>query len=258
MGEVMAGGRFSRPVRRGNAVERDRSNPNVHALLRHFERVGFSLAPRFLGTTDDGTRDLLGFIEGQAAHYPLTEQHRSEATLISVARAVRAMHDATQGFLAESPQAWQHRVVAGPVRTDCIGHHDLAPWNMTFEGTAVTGVIDRDAAGPSNRAWDLCYAAHRFVPLSAPRLTQAFGWETPPDRAARLRLLTDTYGYGIAPAELLDLAVVRLSAIAANIKQQIRAHNPAFDVHRDERHADGYREDVRFILANRDALLGSG
>ncbi|MFJ5678005.1 phosphotransferase [Streptomyces sp. NPDC093097] len=255
MDEVMAGGRFSHPVRRGNVVERAQSNPNVHALLRHFERTGFSLTPRFLGTTDEGTRDLLSFIEGRAAHYPLTEQYRSEATLVSVALAVRAMHDATQGFLAEDPQAWRHREVAVPARIDCIGHHDLAPWNMIFNGTEVTGIIDWDVSGPSNRAWDLCYAAHRFVPLSSPRLARAFGWETPPDRAARLRLLTDTYGHGISPAELLDLAVVRLSSIAANIEQHIRAGNPAFDVHRDERHADGYREDVQFILADRDLLL---
>ncbi|MEU3713218.1 phosphotransferase [Streptomyces catenulae] len=211
--------------------------------------------PRYLGTTEDGTRDLLRFVAGRAAHYPLAEEPRSDAALISVARAVRALHDATRGFVADDPRAWRHREVAVPVRIDCIGHHDLAPWNMTFDGTEVTGIIDWDFAGPSNRAWDLSYAAHRFVPLSSPRLTRAFGWPTPPDRAARLRLLADTYGHGITPDGLLDLAVVRLSAVAAHIEQQIRAGNPAFDVQRDERHADGYREDVRFILAHRATLL---
>jgi phosphotransferase family enzyme len=255
MDEPMTGGRFSAPVRRGAVVERAASSPNVRALLRHFERVGFELAPRFLGTTGGGTRDLIRFVEGHAAHYPLTEQQRSEATLVSAVRAIRAMHDAAQGFLPEDPQAWEHREVCVPVRIDCIGHHDLAPWNIVFDGCEVTGIIDWDFASPSNRAWDLCYLAHRFVPLSSPRLTRAFGWPTPPDRAARLRLLTDTYGHGITPAELLDLAVVRLSAIAANIEGQIRSGNPAFEVHRDERHADGYREDIQFILTNRDTLL---
>ncbi|MFE6684897.1 phosphotransferase [Streptomyces sp. NPDC057743] len=258
MDEVMSGGRFSRPVRRGDVVERAPSNPNVRGLLRHFERSGFSLAPRFLGTTAGGTRDRLTFIEGKAAHYPLTEAQRSDEALVNVVLAVRAMHDASQGFVAENPLAWQHREVAAPVRVDCIGHHDLAPWNMTFNGTEVTGIIDWDFAGPSNRAWDLSYAAHRFVPLSSSRLAQAFGWSTPPDRATRLRLVADTYGRGIVPAELLDLAVVRLAAVAANIEQQIRTGNPAFDVHREERHADGYREDVQFLLAHRDALLRAG
>jgi hypothetical protein len=181
----MPGGRFSGPVRRGSVVERAASSRSVHALLRHFERVGFELAPRYLGSTDDEARDMLSFIEGEAAHYPLTEEQRSDATLVAVAQAVRAMHDATQGFLPEAPeQAWQSRELSVPARIDCIGHHDLAPWNIVFDGTRVTGIIDWDFAAPSNRAWDLSYTAHRFVPLSCPRLTQAFGWETEPDRAA--------------------------------------------------------------------------
>ncbi|MGW1838548.1 hypothetical protein [Streptomyces sp. NPDC002067] len=93
------------------------------------------------------------------------------------------------------------------------------------------------------------------MPLSSPPPGPGVRLGATPDRATRLRLLTDTYGRGISPTELLDLAVVRLSAIAANIEQQIRAGNPAFDVHRDERHPEGYREDIQFILANRDALL---
>ncbi|WP_285584229.1 phosphotransferase [Actinoallomurus iriomotensis] len=173
-----------------------------------------------------------------------------------MARAVRAMHDAAQGFQPPDPDGWRHREVAVPVHVDCVGHHDLAPWNIVFAGTRVTGIIDWDFAGPSNRAWDLCYVAHRFVPLSSPRLSRAFGWDgEQPDRPARLRLLADAYGHDITPELLLDLAAVRLSSIAANIDQRIRAGDPAFEVHRRERHADGYREDVRFILGERDALL---
>jgi hypothetical protein len=38
--KVMQGGRFSKPVRRGDTVERRAgpSSANVHALLRHFDR----------------------------------------------------------------------------------------------------------------------------------------------------------------------------------------------------------------------------
>jgi hypothetical protein len=52
--DVMQGGRFSKPVRRGDTVER-RAGPsgaNVHALLRHFERVGFALPPTTVGTPE--------------------------------------------------------------------------------------------------------------------------------------------------------------------------------------------------------------
>ncbi|GAA2666979.1 phosphotransferase [Streptomyces lunalinharesii] len=167
------------------------------------------------------------------------------------------MHDATRGFVPPEPDAWRHREVAVPARIDCVGHHDLAPWNLVFDGRhRVTGIIDWDFAGPSNRAWDLSYAAHRFVPLSSPRQARAFGWPAEPDRPARLELLARAYGHGVTAAQLLDLAVVRLSAIAANIEQRVRAGDPAFAVHREERHADGYREDVRFLLEQRTALLG--
>ena len=49
---------------------------------------------------------------------------------------------------------------------------------------------------------------------------------------------------------------MRLTSIAAHIERQIRHGNPAFTVHREERHAEGYREDVHYILTHRDVLLG--
>ncbi|GAA2666985.1 hypothetical protein [Streptomyces lunalinharesii] len=76
MDEAMPGGRFSRPVRRGAVVERAASSRNVRALLQHFERVGLLRAPRYLGTSDDGTRDLLSHLDGRAAHYPLEAPYR--------------------------------------------------------------------------------------------------------------------------------------------------------------------------------------
>ena len=51
--EAMPGGRFARPVRRGETVEREAASsyPYVHEFLRHLEVVGFGLAPRYLGMT---------------------------------------------------------------------------------------------------------------------------------------------------------------------------------------------------------------
>jgi hypothetical protein len=42
-----------------------------------------------------------------------------------------------------------------------------------------------------------------------------------PDRAARLRLLTTSYGLGIALAEGIDLLMVGLAAMGAYIEQQV-------------------------------------
>jgi hypothetical protein len=257
MDEVMGGGRFSRPVRHGDRVERrlGPASANVHALLRHFERVGFTSAPRILGTSANASRESLSFIEGKTGYPPLPDAQRSDDALVEVARAIRAMHDATQGFVPVEPGAWHDQEVAVPARIDCIGHHDLAPWNIVFDGSRVVGIIDWDSIRPSNRVWDLSYAAHQFVPLHPPAGLQPFGWNEEPDRAARLRLFADTYGRGVTPAEILDLVVLRLASIAAYIEQQIRDSDPDFEVHRQEDHGGGYRTAAAFILANRAALL---
>lgn len=207
-----------------------------------------------MAISEDGRTETLSFVEGDAGTYPLSAAQRSDEALVNVARTLRAMHDATAGFAARSTAGWQART-AVPAQIDCIGHNDLGPYNVIFAGTEVAGIIDWDFAGPSSRAWDLCYAAHRFVPLSAPRTTRAFGWNEIPDLAARLEAFTAAYGTDISPARLLDLLVVRLGSIAANIEHQVRAGNPAFDRQRDERHADAYREDIEFILGSRRTLL---
>ena len=257
--EVLPGGYNSSPVRRGTTVVRQAGawTLAVHALLRHLSRSGFEQVPRPIAISEDGQTETLSFIEGEAGSYPLTDAQRSEEALVNVARTIRAMHDATAGFITPAGASWQTRT-STPTQIDCIGHNDLGPYNLVYDGTDVAGIIDWDFAAPSSRAWDLCYAAHRFVPLSAPRSTRAFGWDSMPNQAARLQTFTATYGTDISPARLLDLLVVRLGSIAANIEHQIRAGNPAFDRQRDERHGDGYREDIEFILRNRDALLENG
>ena len=80
MDEVMPGGRFARPVRRGATVERD-AGPGqryVHELLGYLETRGFELAPRYLGMTGDGRREILSYIDGEIGYPPLPEFVRSE------------------------------------------------------------------------------------------------------------------------------------------------------------------------------------
>ena len=226
----------------------------MHALLDHLHQAGFDQVPSPIAISDDGHTETLEFIEGDAGVYPLTDVQRSDAALVNVARTIRAMHDATAGFIAPDADTWQTRTTT-PTDIDCIGHNDLGPYNVIFDGARVRAIIDWDFASPSSRAWDLCYAAHRFVPLSAPRSTRAFGWDPMPHQAARLHTFTAAYGADVASEGLLDLLVVRLGSIAANIEDHIRNGNPSFNRHRDENHADGYREDIEYILRRRRALL---
>ncbi|WP_433168904.1 phosphotransferase [Kribbella sp. CA-247076] len=255
MPEHLTGGRFAAPVRHGDVVERQALPPNSRALLRHFETVGFDLAPRYLGTSADGRRDRLSYVEGATGSPPLPAALRSDEALVSVARAIRAMHDATEGFVPVD-DGWRHQEYAVPVVTDCIGHGDLAPWNLVFAGTEVTGIIDWDTARPSNRAWDLAYAAHQFVPFHPTGDLPLWGWPTPPDRSARLRLFCSAYGADVTPADLVDLAVLRLLGVAAEMAQQIRAGNRAYAVQAADDHPAGYRKAAAWILAERESLLG--
>lgn len=261
MTEELTGGYHSAPVRHGNTVVRPTGpwSPNVQALLRHLEEAGFKQAPRFIEVDEAAGTETLTYVDGQPGTYPLTEQQRSDEALTQVARTIRAMHDATAGFVAPG-HAWQYRTSI-PADIDIVGHNDLGPYNVVYDGTSIAAIIDWDFAGPSNRIWDACYAAHRFCPLSAPRSTKAFGWDPAPepvDQGARLRLFADAYGHAdVTPAALLDMLVVRLGSIAAYIETNVRAGNPKFDRQRDERHTDGYREDLSYILDQCSHLLGS-
>ena len=74
-------------------------------------------------------------------------------------------HDATAGFTVPPEGVWQWPAHA-PAEVIC--HNDFAPYNLMFEGTELTGVIDFDLASPGPRVWDMGYTAYRFVPLTAP------------------------------------------------------------------------------------------
>lgn len=256
-GSALTGGRFAGPVRQGDRVLRTPgpNARNVQALLDHFERAGLGLTPRFLGPAEDG-RELLGFVPGDAWLPPYGPELRSDATLVGVAHAIRRLHDASLDFVAPTPWVPGRYEVAGPSRVDCIGHGDLAPWNVVLDGPTVAAVIDWDTAGPTSRTWDLAYAAYQFVPFHPDDDLPAWGWETEPDRAARLRLFVESYGLGVSPAELVDLAIVRMVAIAAHMEQEIRAGNAAFDVQRDEGHPAGYRAGAAFMINARSRWLG--
>lgn len=80
---------------------------------------------------------------------------------------------------------------------DIIVHHDLAPWNLVIGGTGAYASFDWDCAAPGSRLWDVAYAMHGFVPLSANP-----AWQRA-DAAARLRAFADAYG--LAEPERRDL-----------------------------------------------------
>jgi aminoglycoside phosphotransferase (APT) family kinase protein len=183
----LAGGNANRVVRIGDTIRRPAGpwTPAVHCLLDHLHEVGFTAAPRPLGVDAKG-REVLTFIPGEAvwpAHFALLDP---PARLARVAHLIRALHVAAESFVPPPAAHWNVLVPADG--DDLIVHHDLAPWNLIHGPADTWTFIDWDCAAPGTRLWDLAYAIHGFIPLSANPAHQR------PDTDHRLRVFVNAYG----------------------------------------------------------------
>ncbi len=174
--QALAGGRQTESiVRIGQTVRRalhERSD-YVHALLRHLEAVGFDGAPRLLGIDEQG-REVLTYLPGEVIIR--TPARLSDARLDSAAHLIRRFHDTTAGSSLAGDQ-------------EVVGHGDLGPHNLVFNGEAAVGIIDWDASvAPGSRLVDLGHAvwccadvAEEVVSIGeqarkVPRMCDAYGW----------------------------------------------------------------------------------
>jgi hypothetical protein len=177
-------------VRVGETVRRQLSDraPAVHALLRHFEAVGFDGAPRVLGI-DDGGREILSFVEGEPALKPVPA---GDDVVRALGILVRRMHDAQRGFVLPAGVSWPDGPVA--VTPDSVVcHNDLFWPNVIFRKGLPVALIDWDLAAPAPRLYDVASVANFWVPLWPDWKALEWGLHTD-RRGARLRLLCDAYG----------------------------------------------------------------
>lgn len=103
-------------------------------------------------------------------------------------------------------------------------------------------MIDFDTASPGPRTWDLAHLAYRLVPLTDDAHD---GGPPAPDRAARLRLLIDSYGALYEPVDLVAAVAARLEELAVFTDAR------AAETGRDDfaEHAAMYRRDRDRVLA---------
>ncbi|MGP4113306.1 GNAT family N-acetyltransferase [Streptomyces sp. 4N509B] len=261
--EPLTGGNVSAGVVRvGDTVRRPAGpwTPAVHALLDHLHRAGFSAAPRPLGLDEQG-REVLGYAPGEPL-WPDPERFAYLAPperLARLGRLIRDFHDAVADFVPPPDARWRP-LMAAPADEDgeIIAHHDLAPWNLVADGPdGAWVVIDWDTAGPGSRLWDLAYAAHGFVPLSAHP-----DWRLPDaDAASRLRVLADAYGLSDAQRRrLVPLLTRRTRAMHDFLREQAAEGVEPWLTHWRTGHGDAWRNDAEYTERREElwltALLG--
>ena len=170
--------------------------PAVHALLEYVQ-VRIPGVPRVLGVDEEAEE--LSFVPG------VVHEQLNDAQIASAASWIRMFHDAVFEFEHEGP--WRF---FGVERPSIIGHNDLRPANMCFDGDAVAGVFDWDLAGPSTPALDLAYFAWSTV-LTDPDVDVA---------ALRLEIIAEAYG--CLPEWICEAVVPRLDILIAGIPEAVR------------------------------------
>jgi hypothetical protein len=163
-------------VRVGDTVRRawPSNGGYVVEVLAHLAAAGFDAAPRVLGSDERG-RMVLTYLPGATVDWEDTPA-LTDAQLRSGGRLVRRFHDATAGTALAG---------AGEV----VGHGDIGPHNIVFQGDEATGLIDfDDALGPVSRLVDLGHAVWCFADVGGDLLP-------PAEQGRRARLVCDAYGW---------------------------------------------------------------
>jgi hypothetical protein len=250
----LGGGNMSSGVVRVGDTVRRPAGPwtlAVHALLTHLHDVGFRGALRPLGIDDQG-REILTFVPGTVAwpdHFHLLDE---DGHLRRAARLIREFHDAVAGFTPPPGAHWQALMPADG--NEIIAHHDLAPWNLVI-GDRQWAFIDWDTVAPGTRLWDLAYAMHGFVPLSADPAFQRVG------AGRRLRLIADAYDLTDGQRhDIIPLLARRTQAMHDFLAQEAAQGNQPWARLWQEGHGRTWHADTRYIARRerqwRQALLG--
>lgn len=249
--ERLSGGNVSTVYKKGNYVYRTQKDgsSNIHRLLRHLEAKGISEVPRFVGIDEQG-REILTYLNGETADYPLKSYMWSDEAIQDAARLMRRLHDASSDF--EWSAEWVP-IDNTPQPLEVICHNDFAVYNTIFYEGKVSGIIDFDLAAPGPRAWDIVYALYTFVPLS--RRHQAESGEVIYYDAVRddetykkrVSLFLKAYGWDDAKEDLFEMLQLRIEALCLLMKRKAAEGDIAFQKMMDEGHYDHYQEELRFI-----------
>lgn len=181
----------------------------VQAYLAHLHRAGFSAAPRPLGFDEQG-REVLSFVPGEVPREPLPREATGEEVLVALARLVRRLHDAAQGWTPPENATWAtlpgtEAIPFVDTDAELVGHRDYCPGNVVFRDGLPAALIDFDLARPTTRIYDIANALYWWAPLLHPKdRTPALADADIPHRVA---VFADAYGMtGQQRHDLMPLA----------------------------------------------------
>lgn len=200
--EIPLGGDGVTPgiVRVGDTVRRPLRpfSLTVQAFLAHLHAQGFDGAPTPIGVDAEG-REVLSFVAGDVPHEPLPDAACSDDVLVALARLIRRLHDAAQGWEPPADAVWgsipgrphpdTKQLFAAP---ELVSHRDYCPGNVVFRSGLPAALIDFDLVRPTTRLYDIANALYWWAQLLDPldRAPALLGADVP----ARVALFADTYG----------------------------------------------------------------
>jgi aminoglycoside phosphotransferase (APT) family kinase protein len=160
-------------VRMGDTVRRPLRpfSLTVQAYLAHLRDVGFLGAPLPLGVEEQG-REVLSFVPGDVARDLPPSATAGEDVLVALARLIRALHEASAGWVPPPDAVWggtpaNEGRITEPA--ELVSHRDYALGNVVFRGGLPVALIDFDLAKPTTRLYDLANALWYWAPLRDPR-----------------------------------------------------------------------------------------
>jgi aminoglycoside phosphotransferase (APT) family kinase protein len=140
-------------VRIGDTVRRPLRpfSLTIQRYLAHLRDAGFTGAPLPLGVDEQG-REVLSFVPGDVPRNPLPPETASDDVLVALARLIRALHEASAGWVPPPDARWGG-TPASPGRiteqTELVSHRDYYPGNVVFRDGLPAALIDFDLARPT-------------------------------------------------------------------------------------------------------------
>jgi hypothetical protein len=170
----------------------------VQAYLQFVRARGADFVPEPLGYDEEG-REILSFISGDVPERPLPDWALEDRVIVGLARLIRRLHDAAEGFEATPGAVWgslpgapQTSVRRLFTAAELVSHQDYCPGNVVFSAGVPVALIDFDLARPTTRALDCVNALHWWAPLLHPSDRTASLSDT--DVCRRVVLFADAYG----------------------------------------------------------------